>query len=100
MLVLWLVQIVLGVFTLTSAFVAGQSALRNLPRAGLFVTLTGTAGLLFFLTLKAVPFEMIAVALLAIVVGAVLAPRGETSSPLIDDDVEIGESTATRRLKR
>ena len=99
MLVPWLVSVLFGVATLICAFVAGESALRNRPRAGLFLTLTGTFGFIFFLSLKSVPISMVLIALLAAAAGAILAPRIE--SPLIDDNFEIGEdSTITRRMKK
>ena len=99
MLVLWLVQVLFGVTTLVCAFIAGESALRNRPRAGLFLSLTGTFGFIFFLTLKAVPISMVLIALLAAATGAIVAPRVE--KPLIDDDLDIGDdSTATRRMKK
>jgi TctA family transporter len=97
MLTLWLVQVLLGVTTLLCAFVAGESALRNRPRAGIFFSLTGTFGFVFFLSLQSVPIGMVLIALLAAAAGAIFAPQLET----LIDDIDIGDdSTATRHMKK
>jgi hypothetical protein len=66
------------------------------------LTLAGAFALIFFITVDGARVEMMLVAVLAIVAGALMMPAARFRSvrDLLDDDIEIGESTATRRLRK
>jgi hypothetical protein len=102
MFILWLCQAAFGVAALAACIFAVRSVLRHDRTLSFYLTLSGALALIFFLAVPGVPPEMILVSLLAIVTGALLIPAENQRSTreLLDDDIEIGDSTATRRLKK
>lgn len=101
MLSLWLCQAVFGAAALIACARASLSALRRQPRMPFQLTLAGAFALIFFMTVDGARIEMMLVSLLAIAAGALMMPmeRHRCVHDLLDD-IEIGESTATRRLRK
>ena len=102
MAVLSLLQAVCIAATLVACFFAVRSVLRHTRSFSFYLTLGGAIALIVFLALPGTPQEMILIALLAIATGALLMPSENQRSAreLLDDDIEIGVSTATRRLRK
>jgi predicted MFS family arabinose efflux permease len=96
MLMLSLAQAVFGVAAIAGALAASFFILRRDDRAPLAMVLGGAFGLVFFLTFNPLRFEMVA-ALLLLATGVVLMIPTNVSDVL--DDIEVGESTATRRRR-
>ena len=97
-----LLQAVCAVAGLAACFFAVRSVLRHHRTLSFYLTLSGAMSLIVFLALPDTPSEMILISLLAIATGALLMPaeNQRTTRELLDDDIEIGVSTATRRLRK
>ena len=102
MVFLWLGQAACGVAALAACIFAVRSVLRHHRTFSFYLTLSGAIALIVFLALPGTPSQMILLALLAIATGALLMPseNQRSSRELLDDDIELGVSTATRRLKK
>ncbi len=100
--VLWLYQTVFAVAALAACFFAVRAVLRHHRTLSFYVTMSGVFTLIFFLSVPGTPPEIMLIAMLAIATGALLIPAENQRSTreLLDDDIEIGVSTATRRLKK
>lgn len=87
---------------LATCFFVVRSVLRHNRSVSFYLTLSGALSLLVFLALPGTPSEMILISLLAIATGALLMPAENQRSTrqLLDDDIEIGDSTLTRRLRK
>ncbi len=96
-------QALFGALALTACGIALRAALRRDQGTSLYLIVAGVSGLAFFLTVPGIRVEMIAVALLAIVGAALMIPADVRQSvrKLLHpgDELEIGDSTATRRRK-
>lgn len=81
---------------------AVRSVLKHHRSVSFYLTLSGALSLIAFLALPGTPSQMILISLLAIATGALLMPAENQRSTreLLDDDIEIGVSTATRRLEK
>jgi hypothetical protein len=79
-----------------------RSVLRHHRTLSFYLTLSGALSLIIFLAIPDTPSQMILISLLAIATGALLMPaeNHRSTRELLDDDIEIGVSTATRRLRR
>jgi len=102
MVFVWVCQAVCVIAALAACIFAIRSVLRHYRTLSFYLTLSGAIALVVFLVLPGTPSEMILIALLAIATGALLMPAENQRSTreLLDDDIEIGVSTATRRLKK
>ncbi len=102
MFILSVTQAAFGVAALLACLFAVRSVLRHQRTLSFYVTLSGALTLVFFLAIPGTPQEMILISLVVIAAGALLIPTENQRSTreLLDDDIEIGVSTATRRLKR
>ena len=102
MFLLWLGQAVCALAALVACIFAIHSVLRHHRTLSFYLTLSGAIALVVFLALPGTPPEMILIALLAIATGALLMPveNQRSTRELLDDDIELGVSTATRRLKK
>ena len=95
-------QAAFGIAALLACLFAVRSVLRHHRTLSFYLTLSGVCALIFFLAVPGAPPEMILIALLAVATGALLIPveNQRSTHELLDDDIEIGVSTGTRRLKR
>ncbi len=102
MVFLSLLQAACAVAALGACIFAVRSVLRHHRTLSFYLTLSGALSLVVFLALPDTPQEMILISLLAIATGALLMPSENQRSTreLLDDDLEIGVSTATRRLRK
>jgi len=103
MVFLWFCQAVCAAAALVASFFAIRSVLRHHRSVSFYLTLSGAISLVVFLALPGTPSEMILISLLAIATGALLMPAENQRSTreLLDDDIiDIGESTAARRLRK
>ncbi len=103
MSILSLCQAVFGGAALVGCILAILSVLRHQRSLSFYVTLSGTCALAFFLSMPHAAPEMILLSVLMIATGGLLIPAESQRSTreLLDDDIELlGDSTATRRLKR
>ena len=102
MVILWIGQVLCGIAALAACFFAVRSVLKHHRTFSFYLTLSGAIALVVFLALPGTPTEMILIALLAIATGALLIPseNQRTTRELLDDDIEIGVSTATRHLRK
>ena len=102
MLSIWVCQAVFGAAALIACARASISALRHDPRMSFQLTLAGAFALIFFITVDGARIEMMLVSLLATVAGMLMMPgeRYRSVRDFLDDDLEIGESTASRRLRK
>ena len=97
MVILTLTQLLLGLATLPPTVVAAVFVIRRDSRAPLWMVVGGAIGLVFFLTFDPLRFEMIAPILLIAAGVLLMMPSVEAADVL--DDIEVGESTATRRRR-
>jgi hypothetical protein len=102
MLFFWLYRAAFGVAALAACLFAVRSVLRHHRTLSFYLTLTGIITLILFLVVPDTPAELIMISLLAVATGALLMPSENQRSTheLLDDDIEIGDSTATRRLRK
>jgi hypothetical protein len=102
MIFLEFLQAAFGAAALFACLFAVRSVVRHQRSLSFYVTLSGAFTLIFFLAAPDTPPEMILISLVVIAAGALLIPAENQRSrrELLDDDIEIGVSTATRRLKR
>ncbi len=91
MLIVWVCQALFGAAALVFCCVTMRAVLQHDSRAHLWLTIAGSLGLIFFVSVPGARFEMIGVALLAIVAGILMAPVSR--APLSFD------STSTRRRR-
>lgn len=91
MLIVWVCQALFGAAALVFCGVTMRAVLQRDSRAHLWLTVAGSLGLIFFVSVPGARFEMIGVALLAIVAGILMAPVSR--APLSFD------STSTRRRR-
>lgn len=89
MLIVWLCQALFGLATLAFCAVTCRAVLRRDAKAHLWLTLAGSIGLVFFVTIPRVPPQMVGVAMMAILAGILMAPPA--SVPL--------DSTAARKSR-
>jgi hypothetical protein len=100
MLILQLCQAGFGSAAVIACIAALASLVRHRRTAAFNVTLAGAFALAYFLCVPDVAPQLIVVSVLAIATGAVLMPsENQRSRRELVDDVEVGDSTATRRLK-
>lgn len=100
MLILQLCQAAFGSAAVIACVAALVGLVRHRRTAAFNVTLAGAFALAYFLCVPDVASQLIVVAVLAIATGALLMPsENERSRRELLNDVEVGESTATRRLK-
>jgi hypothetical protein len=102
MLFLWIYRAAFGVAALAACLFAVRSVLRHHRTLSFYLTLSGIITLILFLAVPDTPAELIMISLLAVATGALLMPSENQRSTheLLDDDIEIGDSTATRRLRK
>jgi len=102
MLFFWLYRAAFGVAALAACLFAVRSVLRHHRTLSFYLTLSGIITLILFLVVPDTPAELIMISLLAVATGALLMPSENQRSTheLLDDDIEIGSSTATRRLRK
>ncbi|MGZ5477390.1 MAG: hypothetical protein ACXW3E_02310 [Thermoanaerobaculia bacterium] len=102
MLFFWLYRAAFGVAALAACLFAVRSVLRHHRTLSFYLTLSGIITLILFLVVPDTPAELIMISLLAVATGALLMPSENQRSTheLLDDDIEIGDSTATRRLRK
>lgn len=91
MLILGLCWALFGAAALFCCVLTCLAIVRRDERAHFYLVLAGSFALTFFIAIPDPPFEMIGLALLAIAVGILLAPRAERPP-----DVSF-DSTARRR---
>jgi hypothetical protein len=98
----WLYRAAFGVAALAACLFAVRSVLRHHRTLSFYLTLSGIITLILFLVVPDTPTELIMISLLAVATGALLMPSENQRSTheLLDDDIEIGSSTATRRLRK
>ena len=98
----WLYRAAFGVAALAACLFAVRSVLRHHRTLSFYLTLSGIITLILFLVVPDTPAELIMISLLAVATGALLMPSENQRSTheLLDDDIEIGDSTATRRLRK
>jgi hypothetical protein len=99
---LWLYQAAFGTAALAACLFAIRAVIRHQRTLSFYLTLAGVFSLIVFLAVPDTAPELILISLLAIATGALLIPAENQRSTreLLDDDIEIGVSTATRRLKK
>ena len=98
MLMLAVVQILFAVAALAFCAAAARDAVARSNAVGFHLMLAGATGLVFFMSVPSTPFELPLIAVVTAFTGMLLAPRIEPIGA--DDDLDIGESTATRRLRK
>ena len=100
--ILWIYQAAFAVAALAASAFAVRSVIRHHRTLSFYLTLAGVFSLIVFLAVPGTRSELILISLLAIATGALLIPAENQRSTreLLDDDIEIGVSTATRRLKK
>ena len=98
----WLYRAAFGVAALAACLFAVRSVLRHHRTLSFYLTLSGIITLILFLVVPDTPAELIMISLLAVATGALLMPSENQRSTheLLDDDIEVGDSTATRRLRK
>ena len=99
MLVLSVVQVFFAAAALVFCIVAAAGALRGSDSVGFHLMLAGGSAAVFFISIPRVAAELPLIALITIVTGVLLAPRIDPISPH-DGNIDIGDSTATRRLRK
>jgi FtsH-binding integral membrane protein len=99
MLVLSFVQVSFAAAALAGCIAAAASALRGSDSVGFHLMLAGASAAIFFLSVPGVAAELPLVAVVTVVTGMLLAPRIEAVEQH-ETDLDIGESTATRRLRK
>ena len=97
MLIMPLTQGLLGGAALAATAIASVLVLRRDRRAPFYMVLDGSLGFVFFLTFDPIGFEIIAPVLLIVTGVLLMMPDVDVSSVL--DDIDIGDSTATRRRR-
>jgi len=97
MLMMPLTQALLGAATLGATLAAGVLILKRDARAPLWMVIGGSIGFVFFLTFDPLRYEIVAPILLIAAGVLLMTPQVDVSSVI--DDIEIGESTATRRRR-
>lgn len=97
MLILSVVHIAFGAVALICCGAAMTATVRRSPNVGYYLMLAGGFAFVFFMSVPRVRIEMPLIALAAIVTGFALAPA---APPIGSGDLDIGESTATRRLRK
>ena len=106
MLILSLVQIAFASAALVFCIAACRGALRGNDSVGFHLMLSGGSAAVFFISVPQIAPELPLIAVVTAFTGMLLAPhldRMATSvSPHLgsDDDLDVGESTATRRLRK
>ncbi len=102
MAILSLLQAACAVAALGACLFAVRSVVRHQRTLSFYVTLSGALSLVVLVALPDAPPELILISLLAIATGALLMPSENQRSTreLLDGDIEIGTSTATRRLRK
>jgi hypothetical protein len=102
MVFLWLYQAVFGVAALAACVFAVRAVVRHHRTVSFYVTLGGVFAGIVFLAVPDSPPEFVLISLLTIVTGALLIPAENQRSTreLLDDDIEIGVSTATRHFRK
>ena len=90
-----LCQALFGVAALAFCALTADAVLRRGRRAHLWLTLAGAFALVVFLSIPAVRYEMLAVAVLAMIAGVLMAPAAESDPPR----TLTFDSTATRRRR-
>lgn len=90
MLIVGLSQALFGAAALAFCAVTCRAVLRRDPRAHFWLTLAGSLGLIFFVSVPRVAPQMVGVAFVAIIAGILMTPA---ESAALD-------STAARRLGR
>ena len=97
MLILTLTQLLLGSAALGATAAASIFLIRRDFRGPLWMVISGAFGFVFFLTFDPLRFEIIAPILMIVAGVLLMMPNVDTADVL--DDIEIGESTATRRRR-
>lgn len=92
MVIVWLCSALFGSAALVACGVTCRAVLRQDSRGYFFLTLSGSLGLVFFATIPRMPFEMIGIALVAVIAGVLMTSAPE---PTVSFD-----STATRKSRR
>jgi hypothetical protein len=102
MMLFWLYRVAFGIAALAACIFAVRSVLRHHRTLSFYLTLSGIITLILFLVVPDTPSELIMISLLAVATGALLMPSENQRSTheLLDEDIEVGDSTATRRLKK
>jgi hypothetical protein len=92
MLIVWLSQALFGTAALAFCALTCRAVLRRDARAHLWLTIAGSVSLIFFVSVPRIPPQMVAIAVVAILAGILMAPAPE--APVSFD------STATRKSRR
>ena len=99
MLVMSLVQVFFAAAALVFCTAAAASAVRGFDSVGFHLMIAGGAAAVFFVSIPRVATELPLIAVVMIATGMLLTPRIEPIAPH-DTDIDIGESTATRRMRK
>lgn len=101
-MVLWICQFLFGIAALIAASRAAWAVAFNERKGSHFLILAGAFSFVFFLSFPDVMPEMLALSVLAVITGCLLMPAElqRSARDLMEDDMDIGGSTAARRLKR
>lgn len=99
MLILSLIQVFFAAAALVFCVAAAASALRGSDTVGFHLMLAGGFAAVFFVSIPRIATELPLIAVVAVITGMLLAPKIETIAPH-DSDLDIGESTSTRRLRK
>lgn len=97
MLLMPLTQGLLGAAALAATAAASYLVIRRDARAPFWMIIAGAIAFVFFLTFDPVGFEIMAPVLLIVTGVLLMMPNVDVSSVL--DDIDVGESTATRRRR-
>ena len=97
MLMMPLTQLLLGMSAIAATAVASYFVLRRDVRGPLWMIIAGSIGFAFFLTFDPIGFEIIAPVLLIVTGVLLMMPHVDVANVL--DDIDVGESTATRRRR-
>ncbi len=101
MLILSICQAVFGTAAIVACAAALRSLLRHRRTVSFNLALAGAFALAYFLCVPDIEPQLVVLAVLAIATGALLMPsENQRSRRELIDDLEVGESTAARRLKR
>jgi hypothetical protein len=97
MLMMPLTQALLGAAALGATAIAAVLVVKRHEHAHLWMIIAGAIGFVFFLTFDPIPFEIVAPVLLIATGVVLMTPQIDVSDVL--DDIDVGESTATRRRR-
>lgn len=99
MLILSVVQVLFAATALAFCAAAAHAVISRSEAVGFHLMLAGSSAAIFFVSVPQVAAELPLIAGVTAIAGMLLAPRIQAIRS-DDDDIDIGESTATRRLRK